>query len=977
MNPCGYLARSTLPATFAGNQKKLADQKQVHHHSDKSTTVMKPFKLTPIGIGLAAVLLFSSAPAVSAQTLTHRYSFNDAPGSTTFADSVGTASGTLNNATAVNANSASLDGAQLQLDGTGGYAVLPSGMISGNTQVTIEFWASFGSNPTWTRVFAFGDQTDTGGENTGLDYCPYAGGNYQNLNIQTAAGSGYANNNMGLNNETNVHVTVVVDPVHANMYYYNGTTLISSLSGTVPPLSGINDVYGLIGRSLDNVDPTLTGSIDEFRIYSGVTPIATVAINDASGPNTILSNPGTIEALHFSSPVNPLVVEGSSQDALTGDFSSVTGLNLILYGGATFTSLNTGVVTINTNGVVKAVAPGSAEVVATYGTVRATNLLTVISIPATLAHRYSFTTDASDSVGGANGTLMGTASVSGGQLVLDGSSGCYLDLPASQINLATNVAVSFDAWVAFGAPTTWAELFAFGNTNNGNGIDNIACVPCAESGGFHNWGLTENLANGQTLSWAHGWNNVTAHITSVLDPQTGTMSTYFNGVLELARYDASAPISGIATNYAFIGHSLFNADPYLPASIDEFRIYSGALTPAQVAMSQQSGPNSTSINPGSLNSIAVVPTNYPAYAALVAPVILANYANLANFNLLPTTSAGGNPTLSGPQGLVVRSSNTNIVSVNAQNMLTTYRPGTVTLTASFGGETNSATIVVKNEAKLTHRYSFAADGSDSIGGANGTLKGTASVSGGQLQLDGGTADYLSLPGGMLSNYTAVTVDAWVNFAAVQNWSRLWEFFDNNSGGTQNELYFAPGWNPNPPTANFYSAGFPWGNSVLTSGALNSGQNYHITCEYGDGQMMVYTNAVLMASLPGGIAPASSAGNLFATIGYSPYGDPGINGSVDEFRIYSGRLAQDEITASDFLGPNQTLSTTASLNATVSSGTVGLSWPLASAGFSVQVSSSLTSPNWATLTNVPALAGNTNWGVSMPASGSQQFFRLWR
>src|SRR5580658_9284137 len=330
--PIRLSGKISLPASFPDSPKQLADQRQVNHPLNKSTTVMKPFKLTPIRIGLAAVLLFSGAPAVSAQTLIHRYSFDDAAGSTTFTDSVGTASGTLNNATAVNANSASLDGSQLQLDGTGGYAVLPAGMISGNTQVTIEFWASFGSNPTWTRVFAFGDQTGTGGENTGLDYCPYAGGNYQNLNIQTAAGSGYANNNMGLNNETNVHVTVVVDPVHNTMYYYNGTTLISTFNGTVPPLSGINDVYGLIGRSLYNVDPAMIGSIDEFRIYSGVTPVATVAINDASGPNTILSNPGTIAALHFSSPVNPLVVNGSAQEALTGDFSSVTGLNLILYG---------------------------------------------------------------------------------------------------------------------------------------------------------------------------------------------------------------------------------------------------------------------------------------------------------------------------------------------------------------------------------------------------------------------------------------------------------------------------------------------------------------------------------------------------------------------------------------------------------------------------------------------------------------------
>jgi len=92
--------------------------------------------------------------------------------------------------------------------------VLPSGLISTNTQVTIEFWASLGaSNPFWTRVFAFGDQNGSGAENTGLDYCHYAGGNYQNLNFQTGAGSGYANNPAGLNGVTNVHVTVVVDPL--------------------------------------------------------------------------------------------------------------------------------------------------------------------------------------------------------------------------------------------------------------------------------------------------------------------------------------------------------------------------------------------------------------------------------------------------------------------------------------------------------------------------------------------------------------------------------------------------------------------------------------------------------------------------------------------------------------------------------------------------------------------------------------------
>lgn len=937
---------------------------------------MQLYNATTTKLGLVAVLCLGGAFGASAQSLTHRYSFNDTAGSTTFADSVGGADGSLNNSDASSSTSASLDGSQLQLDGGGGYATLPPNLVSTNTQVTIEFWVSPGpGNNPWTRIYAFGDQNGDVAD-TSLDYTEYASGGYQNINFQTPAGSGYANNPGDLEGLTNVHVTTVIDPVNNAMYYYNGTTVVSSPNfAKLPPLSGLNDSLSLIGRSLFNVDPPLIAAIDEFRIYSGVLSASQVALNDAAGPDSYLTSPGTAESLFFGSPANPLVVNQTLQQTLTGNFSSVSNLNLILYGGATYTSQNTSILTINSNGVVKAIAPGTTKVVATYGGVSATNSLTVISLPATLAHRYSFTSDASDSVGGANGTLMGSATVSGGQLVLDGSSGCYLDLPGAQINIATNFAVTFDAWVTFGPATTWGELFAFGNTVGGNGVDNIACVPAADGGGFHHWGLTENLPSGQTMSWAHPWSNETAHVTVVLDPPTGALSVYWNGVLESALYNATTLLSNIATNNAYIGQSMFVADPFLPMSVDEFRIFSGALTPPQVALSQQTGPNAVNLNVGALSSIVVVATNYPAYASLVPPVVLANYANVANFNLLPTVTAPGNTTLGGPQGLVVTSSDTNIVSVNAQNLLTTYRPGSVTLTASYDGKTNSATVQIRNVAVLTHRYSFASDASDSVGGANGTLQGAATVSGGQLQLTGNDADYLELPGGMLQTYGAVTVDMWANLGAAQNWARLWEFADLGAA-TQNEFYFSPGWNPNPPNENFYSAGFPWGASVGTSGALGN-ESIHITCQYGNGWLTVYTNGVLEMSIANVVAPASSAGLNSAFLGHSPYNDPGVNGSIDEFRIYNGLLAPDEILASDLLGPNQTLSTTASLNATHSNGSVVLGWPLASAGFSVQVSSNLTAPNWVTLTNAPSLSAGTNWQVAVPAGSGAQFFRLLR
>jgi Concanavalin A-like lectin/glucanases superfamily len=155
-------------------------------------------------------------------------------------------------------------------------------------------------------------------------------------------------------------------------------------------------------------------------------------------------------------------------------------------------------------------------------------------------------------------------------------------------------------------------------------------------------------------------------------------------------------------------------------------------------------------------------------------------------------------------------------------------------------------------------------------------------------------------------------------------------------------------------------------------------NYHITCTYGDGNLDVYTNGVLEAGATNSVAPASAAGYNFAGLGHSPYADPGINGSVDEFRIYQGRLSPQEIQASDALGPNATLSTASpSMTASTSAGNVTLSWPVANGGFWVQASPSLKSPNWTTITNVPALAGGTTWQVTVPKSSAVQFFRLWR
>jgi hypothetical protein len=934
---------------------------------------MKKYNLTRAAAVVfgAALFLFLTVGA-KAQTLTHRYSFDDSAGSTNFADSVG---GPAWDGVLISDGGAPvLTGSSLELFGDGGYAALPPEIITNYSQLTVEFWIDVGTNnQAWTRIFAFGSQNGAFNKNSGVDYCSYAGGNYQNLDdLSTNNVDAYANNPAGLNGETNVHVTVVVDPVNNNMYYYNGVQVVSTLHGTVTPLSEMMDTYDLIGRSLYNGDPPLSATYHEFRIYSGVLSPQAVVLNDAAGPGTYITSPGAPVSLNFSSPANPLLVNQIAPQNLLGNFASVTNLNLIAYGGATFSTGNGSILTINNNGVVTAVAPGTTTVVASYGGLSETNTLTVVALPTTLTHRYSFASGTNDLIGNANATLIGDAAITGGQLVLPGgpNGSGYVSLPGNLINISTNAAVTFETWVTIGETAEWSHLFEFGAIK----ANNVYCAPMADAGGFHEFGLSEGFSGGQTLSWAHGWSNITLHYTGVMDPTTLTLAVYTNGVLMQTTFTDGAPLTDLATNNATIGNSSYG-DPDATFNMQEFRIYSGALTPAQVAMTDLNGPNSTSFDPGALASVTVVPTNYPAFSSYVAPVILANYANLTNFNLLPNSFAS-------ETGLTVTSSDPSIVSVNSQNLLTTYRPGTVKLSATYQGKSSSATVQVANQAVLTHRYSFTIDASDSVGGADGVLMGSATISNEQVVLNtpanpGDNTTYVSMPDGLISNYDGVTIDMWATISPLQqHWSRIWEFADVGPA-TANELYFAPAWNPTP-NQTFFSFDPPDGGLNLGEAPPMTNQTVHLTTVLGDGSVDIYTNAVLYLSFSGYVAPGSQAGTSGNWIGYSPYGDPGITGSVDEYRIYQGRLSPEEVMASDALGPNVVLSTTnASLSASAMNGSTVLSWPAANAGFAVQSSGNLSSPGlWTTLTNGPTLVG-TQWQLTVTNSGSSQFYRLIR
>jgi hypothetical protein len=125
-------------------------------------------------------------------------------------------------------------------------------------------------------------------------------------------------------------------------------------------------------------------------------------------------------------------------------------------------------------------------------------------------------------------------------------------------------------------------------------------------------------------------------------------------------------------------------------------------------------------------------------------------------------------------------------------------------------------------------------------------------------------------------------------------------------------------------------------------------------------------------------PASlgSTGNNY--LGKSQYADPYLSGWLDDFRIYNVGLSPAEIAASAALGPSQLLSTNSPMAAlSLSDTNLVLSWPVESAGFSLQWCTNLVLCAWTNAAGpAPQIIG-AQWQVTLPGAVSNvsTFYRL--
>jgi hypothetical protein len=460
-------------------------------------------------------------------------------------------------------------------------------------------------------------------------------------------------------------------------------------------------------------------------------------------------------------------------------------------------------------------------------------------------------------------------------------------------------------------------------------------------------------------------------MVAVYNPFSGYQKLYFNGRLVGQNNSASVLLSTINDANSWIGRSLFNADPHLNASIDEFRIYSGALAQDQIALNDSAGPNQIVTSPGALQGVRfLLATNMVVEQSQQAQ-LLGDFANVTGVNLFFYDS----PQLS--------SSDTNVVTVAADGTVRAVGRGQATITATFNSTVYTKVVTVGiTPLALAHRYSFSEPASsltitDSVGGADGTLVGSAAVDGtGQMWLEG-TTSYAQLPAGLISSLSNCTFEAWITPTNSRNWARIFDFgIDDGAGAGLSYAFLAAA---GAPGARF--AVKPAGGSeapvLNTPSPLPTGQETYvaITFNASAGVATLYQDGVAVASAAT-VNPLSVVQDTNDWLGRSQYAaDALFAGSYNEFRIYNGALLPAEVAAHKASGPTTIPAGPPTLSAKLAAGSVQVSWPAWAARYQLQSSAVLgTGANWQPVSKGAALNG-TSMTVTLPATGQAMFFRL--
>ena len=432
-----------------------------------------------------------------------------------------------------------------------------------------------------------------------------------------------------------------------------GQVIVKAVNPYNTPLATTFNVTGVnaIASNGTLIQLTSGSAADEnsLALPTNVFPVTNSIAN--SGTNFTITLPANslsilrLDAIGINSYTNlllqcpALITNGQSVASTVWGQQSGNWINLTTNANhaINYFSADTNIAVVDINGNVSGADPGTTSIIATYASLglSATQIVQAVYVyvplpPVTLVHRYSFSetsgTSVADSVGGLawNGTLPRGGTFANGQLALASGGQQYVQLPA---NILSNYnAVTIETWVTFPdqLPVN-CFFFGFGNANGSSGENYIFCAPQAGRAAITSGNYTseQNSYTGVDFSY-----HTNFHLAFVFNPPAGYLAIYTNGILAAINNSVTIGFNSVSNFYSWIGRSLYSGDPYPDFTLDEFRIYNGALSASQIAATDALGPGQL------LSSTNPVMSATTAGGSLVLSWPLAN----AGFTLMSRTN---------------------------------------------------------------------------------------------------------------------------------------------------------------------------------------------------------------------------------------------------------------------------------------------------------------------------------------------------
>jgi Concanavalin A-like lectin/glucanases superfamily/NedA-like, galactose-binding domain len=181
-----------------------------------------------------------------------------------------------------------------------------------------------------------------------------------------------------------------------------------------------------------------------------------------------------------------------------------------------------------------------------------------------------------------------------------------------------------------------------------------------------------------------------------------------------------------------------------------------------------------------------------------------------------------------------------------------------------------------------------------VGGGGGAALGPRATGriGNAIRLNG-SGEYVNLPTGIVSGLDDVTIAAWVNPSANTAWSRVFDF----GTGTTANMFMTVSAGGGPLRFAITTAGGGAEQRLDAPGTLPLNTWSHVAVTLSGDTGTLYVNGTAVATNTNMTIHPAALGNTNQNwLGRSQYGDPFLNGAVDDFQIYGRALSGAQVQA---------------------------------------------------------------------------------